>query len=392
MYKSLPAAIDRGPARYFHGRKQILRDFSDLLERAVQTNTGTTFLVRGGPGAGKSALLFECEKVAEATGWKVVEVDPPALWDLDELKHSLGLRKEINVEGGAARVGVPGIAAAEVSAGRSAQTVKGLLRKGKGPLLLILDEAQALGDKGRLDADLGDTAVGVLKAIHNGRLGKPVVLLAAGLGNTLACFRSFKLSRFASRCLVELGALSHESERAVIRDWLKKEGGAKGDPGAWIDAIARETHGWPHHILSYGPPAAAHLNQVGGAMTAGGLEVALEAGRAGRAAYYDERIDEFPEEERQALARAFIDVPVGGSRTRHEILASITQAFERAKAEDLFDRAWDQGVLDMRQGRYIITVPSMQDWLISNYGREQIQLPKPDLARHRSPGVDFGDR
>ena len=26
-------------------------------------------------------------------------------------------------------------------------------------------------------------------------------------------------------------------------------------------------------------------------------------------------------------------------------------------------------VLDMRQGRYIITVPSMQDWLISNYGR-----------------------
>ena len=85
-------------------------------------------------------------------------------------------------------------------------------------------------------------------------------------------------------------------------------------------------------------------------------------------------------------------MPVGGSRTRHEILASITQAFERAKAEDLFDRAWDQGVLDMRQGRYIITVPSMQDWLISNYGREQIQLPKPDLARHRSPGVDFGDR
>lgn len=390
MHKSLPAAIDRGPARYFHGRKQILRDFSELLERAIQTNTGTTFLVRGGPGAGKSALLFECEKVAEAAGWKVAEVDPPAFWDLDELKHSLGLRKEINVEGGAARFGVPGIAGAEVSAGRSAQTVKGLLQKGKGPLLLILDEAQALGDKSRLDAERGDTAVSVLKAIHNGRLGKPVVLLAAGLGKTVTSFRSFKISRFALKCFVELGALSQESERAVIRDWLKKEGGAKGDLAEWIGAIARETHGWPHHILSYGPPAADQLNQAGGAMTARGLKVALEAGQAGREAYYDERVDEFPEEERQALACAFINVPVGGSRTRHEILASITQDSEPAKAEDLFDRAWGQGVLDMRQGRYVITVPSMQDWLISNYGREQIKMLESDRVRHRSPGRGIG--
>lgn len=89
---------------------------------------------------------------------------------MDELKHSIGMRKEINVEGRAARVSLPGIAEAEVSAGRSPQTVKGLLQKGKPPILLILDGGQVLGNKNRLEAGTGDTAIGVLKAIHNGRL------------------------------------------------------------------------------------------------------------------------------------------------------------------------------------------------------------------------------
>ncbi len=44
---------DRGPARYFHGRAQILYDFSDLLRRATKENNGTTFLVQGAPGAGR---------------------------------------------------------------------------------------------------------------------------------------------------------------------------------------------------------------------------------------------------------------------------------------------------------------------------------------------------
>ena len=68
------------------------------------------------------------------------------------------------------------------------------------------------------------------------------------------------------------------------------------------------------------------------------------------------------------------------------------QEFTEAQSGALFESAWEQGLLDQRQGRFVIPVPSMQDWLVSNYRREQIQLPESDMARHRNPGVDFGGR
>ena len=50
---------DRGPAKYFHGRREILSSFHELLLHANQNRGGTTFLIQGAPGAGKTALLAE---------------------------------------------------------------------------------------------------------------------------------------------------------------------------------------------------------------------------------------------------------------------------------------------------------------------------------------------
>ncbi len=278
----LTATFDRGPARYFHGRTQILRDFEELVERSMQANGGTIFLIQGPPGAGKSALLYECEKMVEPIGWNITDIDPPAFWDVNELRQSLDLRRTINVEAGSVRVGLPDIVEAEVSTGRSPQTVKGLLQKDKDPLLLILDEAQALGKIDDLSPDQRHTATGILKAIHNGTLDRPVILLAAGLGMTSESFESFQISRFSESCFVELGSLRKKSERAVILDWLKREGGVKEDPRKWIDAIVQETHGWPQHIVSYADSAAKQLDVDNGVMTANGLRTVMEKGRGGR--------------------------------------------------------------------------------------------------------------
>ena len=46
-----PSVPDRGPAQYFHGQREILSDFGEVLDWAVQTNGGTTFLIQGAPGA-----------------------------------------------------------------------------------------------------------------------------------------------------------------------------------------------------------------------------------------------------------------------------------------------------------------------------------------------------
>jgi len=107
-----------------------LLNFNEFLRYASEKTWGTIFLIQGAPGAGKSALLYECEKLAGSSGWKTSRIHVPALWDLDELRQSLDSRRKLNVEGGAAKVAIPGIAEAGVSAELPPQTVKGLLQKG----------------------------------------------------------------------------------------------------------------------------------------------------------------------------------------------------------------------------------------------------------------------
>ena len=66
---------DRGPARYFHGRKKIRRDFRELLRYASQKTWGTTFLIQGAPGVGKTALLEEIASDALEDQWDVVDIN-----------------------------------------------------------------------------------------------------------------------------------------------------------------------------------------------------------------------------------------------------------------------------------------------------------------------------
>jgi len=76
----------------------------------------------------------------------------------------------------------------------------------------------------------------------------------------------------------------------VIRDWLIKEGRAKGDPTAWIDVIAQKTHGWPQHITAYGDAAAKQIRHDGGVMTSAGLEAVYQVGKERCEAYYEQRV------------------------------------------------------------------------------------------------------
>ena len=362
----LTAAFDRGPAKYFHGRKQILCDFNEIVSRATRGRSGTIFLIQGAPGAGKSALLHECAEQAKSAKWNIAKINSSALWNPDELRRSLG-GGNLKVKGGSAYLGVLGIGQAEISAERSPQTTRTLLQAGKSPLLLTLDEAQTLGMKDEFPADQIHTARSILNAIHNGDLGRPVILLAAGLGTTVESFRSFGISRFSLGAFVELGALGKDAEYTILYDWLTKDGGAKGNPTNWIDAITQETHGWPQHILSYVKPALNQLRADKRIMTKNGLHSVLEAGRISRLEYYDQRAYGLPEEDRQSLARPFRNLPLGESTTLSEIMSSLTQDYRQSKAEKLFRHALEKGIIAERSGRYSVPIPSMHEWLVSKY-------------------------
>ncbi len=381
-----PNIEDRGEAKYFHGRTGILNDFKERMEFAEQDpKKGTTFLIQAAPGAGKSALLHECARLAAIKGFAVAEVDPHKLLDPEVLHESIDtswMRWRRWLTQGSASIDVS-VFKAGVVVGGAAKTPLGVIEEGKGGLVLLLDEAQLMSD---LAVGTGIPFIGakaLLTAIHNGRTGRPVMLIAAGLSATKRAFKDLGVSRFKDNCYVELGPLKPESEREVIKDWLKKEGRAKGDPTPWIDAIVQKTHGWPQHVAAYAESAAIHLRATGRQMTPAKLQTVLKVGEMKRIKFYKSRAEGLDEDHRMAIARAFVSARQDQTQTRKAIMESLVEAVGEQEADTVFKRALKNGVLDHQDGRYVIPILSMRRWFIDNYF---IERDSPDQS---PPSLNF---
>ncbi len=334
-------------------------------------------MIQGAPGAGKTALLDKLRLVAEDRKWKTAEIDAPALWDVKTLRESIPDRNILKKLSGKVNAGLPEVGSIEISVKDSAESIKKVLKSGRKPLLLILDEAQMLGGSNKPVGQQHTVAANVLKAIHNGRLGRPVILLAAGLGTTESAFNSLGISRFEGESLINLGRLDKDSEYKVIRDWLTEAGGAIDDPTPWIESISEQTHGWPQHIISYVKPATSYLKSNNHQMTDDGLRIVLEKGNEFRRNYYEARAHDIDVEQRQSLSISLAHVPLDGTTTRTSIIATLNEEYPPEVADNLFKQALEQGIIDKRKGGYYgVPIPSMQTWLIEEYGREQIDMPK----------------
>ncbi len=368
---------DRGPAAFFHGREDIISRFETVLSESTTLKAGATFLIQGAPGAGKTALLDQLRLVAEDRKWKTAEIDAPALWDVKTLRESIPDRNILKKLSGKVNAGLPEVGSIEISVKDSAETIKKVLKSGRKPLLLILDEAQMLGGSNKPVGQQHTVAANVLKAVHNGRLDRPVILLAAGLGMTESAFNSLGISRFEGESLINLGRLDKDSEYKVIRDWLTEAGGATDDPTPWIETISEQTHGWPQHIISYVKPAANYLKSNNHQMTDAGLRIVLEKGAESRLRYYRQRAHDIDGEQRQSLARSLAHLPIGGTTTRTSIISILEEEYPPEVADNLFKQALEQGIIDKNEdGYYGVPIPSMQTWLIEAYGRKQVDMPK----------------
>jgi len=364
-------AFDRGPTPYFHGRKRILHDFCHHIEHG---KGGTTFLIQGAPGAWKTALLYECKKLAREHKWQVADIHPDALWSMAGLMRSLGRGDEYGISEVTVVVDIK-LAKGEYTSVPVPRTVISILKETGIPLLLILDEAQTLGTSSKPSPEQSVHATNTLKEIHNGSLGKPVVLLAAGLGTTLEGFASLGISRFGEGTSVELGALSKEAERAVIYDWLTKKGGATGDPTAWMDAIVQETHQWPLHVHSYAKHAGEYLEKNGGVMTSQGLKAIMELGQRGRIQYYKQRVASIDGDEFICLAEAITGIEPGQPFKKKFITESIEKEYNNPeKADKLFNTFLEKGLIAQDEGLYSVPIPSMHSWMKSELERIHARL------------------
>ncbi len=387
-----PATLERGEARYFHGRVKILDDFKELLGRAKAGNSGTSVLIQAAPGAGKTALLYECARLARAQRWQTAKIQLDALWNPTTLLQSLGRKKKAKqkergwsgkLEGGVALPGGGNVKGSEGYESRKKSALRNtldVLKDGDGALLLTLDEAQILAKF--TPSEQKHRVIIILDAIHNGGVERPVILIAAGLGATAAAFDSLGISRFDAGCQINLGPLGEGPRRAVIQDWLLEEGGVKGDPAPWIDAIAVETHGWPQHIMAYVWPALKQLELTEGELTSEGLKTVLKEGRMGRIRFYEARAQNFPREQLHCIARVIAYAPSGTSIAKMDIIASLRLDYDHDTAEKIFTLALHKGILDERKNRYVVPIPSMHDWLVDNFARYRAPLfPPPEPQR-----------
>jgi len=365
---------DRGPTPYFHGRRDVLHDFGQQLSGAEDSRDGTIFLIQGAPGSGKTALLYECSKLARKHHWQVAEIHPDALWSTASLMRSLGRGGEYQIS---ERIGTVDavVVKGEYTSVPVPRTTISILQEMWLPLLLVLDEAQTLGASSRPSPEQSIHATNTLKEIHNGGLGRPVMLLAAGLGTTLSAFASLGISRFSDRCLIELGALRKESERAVINDWLTKKGGTKEDPTAWIDAIVQETNQWPRHVHSYARYAGEYLENNNGVMTPQGLKAVLELGQKGRKQYYKQRVTGIDGDEFICLSEAIAEIGSGKPFQKKLITESIEKHYNNPdKAHKLFNIFLSKGLIAEDGRLYCVPIPSMHDWMKSELERIRERL------------------
>ena len=371
---------DRGPATFFHGRKRELRAFANTLRNANLSNGGTVFLIQGAPGAGKTALLHQCARRAAQDAWRVAVIDGNCLYSATALARRLtkAYAEKTTVPSGAAwKAALSSMVTILRKRDRPSHYARLPLEKilkeaaTPGGLVLILDDVQNLRQQAQSSAEVMIAMTQNLNLIHNGRIGAPVILLAAGLGKSRPLFDELGSARFSHDCVRHLRQLSEAAERAVIRDWLVKAGGAHGDTGhltRWIDTIAAECHAWPQHVQLHAPPAAQWLLRTGGALTEQLPAEVLAQGRKSRFQSYKGRLVGFAPAHIVAMAKLLAQMRPNAPFRRSDLIAAFQRGGAGTDAAAVFQVALRNGVVAERpSGLFEIPIPSMHNWMVQEY-------------------------
>ena len=353
--------------------------FHRVLNEARKFRGGTTFLVQGAPGVGKTALLDECRAQAIADGWRAAYISPRALHDPAKLaRHLNESRVTRNTEfsecGGKKKTSAGKKASAHHAKGNSVEfqdpTVGGLLMDAALPsgLLLILDEAQNLELERRRGDDVAATISELLDEIHNGRIGAPVVLLAGGLGTSDSVFEELGIVRFSRKNIRRLDLLDIETTRAVIEDWLEHAGSASTESpyfDNWVRTLANESLGWPQYIHIYAQTSAQWLNGNGGKLTPMVPAEVLETACEKRVQNYKRRVKVIRRPHRTAFADLLQKNGKRAMLLENEVVTALQSHQSREEALDMFRTLLRKGVIaETSSGDLRVPIPSMHDWLV----------------------------
>ena len=320
-------------------------------------------VIQAPPGAGKTALLREAARLAEADGAAVFDIPPAALAIPDGLRDcvlsQLSCRERWRDLIPALRFGVAGRPGAAVTVFLdgllSLSELRGPDSGGPTSVLLLVDEAQELAAR-------DPATVAILLGALREKPGLATATILAGLPETVDALRSPSLARAEHQ--FALGALGRSDSLELLSLWLRDNGFDAEGPES-LDRIAAHAQDWPehlmHHVRAMLEAAAENRGVVDGAVVAR----ANAAANAPMRAYYQGRLralSDRPLEEERALTA--LAVTAGGPQA--DIVSEDAKQIVRAAGaeEGVLRRLRHAGVLVEQDRRLRFAIPSLRRYVL----------------------------
>ena len=393
--------LERNRPLHFAGRKRELRVLHDYLAFVRRTGdaSGGMVLIDGVQGIGKTQLVAEFVRRAKAADADTHHV-PLVTSDISLNAKALFAALSRELRQPAARLAQAlgrmrevGFGGAKVGIGEAPQTLGSLLaasaragRWRKQALIVTVDEIQGIGRQERR----------MLKVLHEGMHGCPIMLLGAGLQHSReALSRTYALANgelddsTISRCATRLtlGGLSDAEALEAVTEGVAAAGLGELPVDA-AQTLASASKGFPHHVHGYVAGAVDALRTHGALDTEEALGHALAIGDANRTQFYESRLTAM------ALPDAMHFLAAAMDEEREERSLSRTDATAvlrahlppEADAPDVLRAAVEKGVLTTAADGYVsFGIPSFHDYMMEQHRRVlQREARRASTARGES--------
>ena len=407
-----PAALRRALSRLAHageaadplvfvGRERELAQITGRAEALLDGepfNPRCSLLFHGAPGSGKSVLMREAARRLEATGvTTLVKADVPDGAGIEALYREIADRiagtapddhRVTRTTTGAVRGGLPGVIAGEVVEGRtlaprpahSAEAIRALA-DGRAwepapAAAVFIDEIQ--------NAPPGETespASWLLRDLHT-QSAIPVLMVLSGLSDSAIALDRAGISRIDKVWVQRLSVA--EARECLLESALRAVRAGvgcadRGALGAWADAAATLSDGWPRHLQSYLLALWGALYvQEAPSLDAVDLDAVRREGDARRERYYADRIEVsgLPATALHPLCEAFA---AKGALERGDVVRLADEGVarlgpsERREADERcppgmvrFDTLLHAGIVSLDdEGRCVSPIPSMVDYILA---------------------------
>ena len=378
--------LERNRPLHFAGRVRELRVLDDYLAYVRRTGdpTGGMVLVDGVQGIGKTQLVAEFVRRACRADGGVhhlplvtadISLDPRALFAVltrqlrrpaARLAEVLGRVREVGL--GIARVGITPDAPQTLGALLAASARAGRWRDQV--LIVTVDEIQGIGRRERR----------MLKVLHEGMHGCPILLVGAGLQHAReALSRTYRLAdgerddSTISRCATRLtlGNLSAaEAEEAVTKGVAAA--GLGEVPTEAARTLAAASQGFPQHVHGYVAGALDALRAHGGLDTEEARRRALAVGDANRTQFYESRLTAMAMPDAMHHLAAAMDKEQEDRSLSRADAATVLKAHlpPEADAAEVLRSAIEKGVLTAAPDGYVsFGIPSFHDYMMEQHRR-----------------------